>query len=186
MDKINLLVVLGLGIIVLPILWRITDPRPSKERKKDFTDKKLMTILLLEMTAIILQIVSGLQFPWSIGPYNNLTTLSGLIVFYCGILIAGWAKIVMKKSWGYPGQHDANRQTALVTSGPFRFSRNPIYLGLILLNLGLSIAVRSYFIFLSVFTYVYFNGEVKKEEKLLEKNFGNKYVEYKKRVRRFI
>jgi protein-S-isoprenylcysteine O-methyltransferase Ste14 len=78
--------------------------------------------------------------------------------------------------------------TEIVTSGPYRFSRNPIYLGFVLLLVGLSFAFRSYWglilsplLMLSLYQLV-----IKHEEAYLEKKFWNVYTSYKSRVRRWL
>ena len=78
--------------------------------------------------------------------------------------------------------------TALVTSGMYRYSRNPMYLGLVLLTIAatiffgtwLGIVIIVAFIFLLNFLQI-----IPEEEALLD-IFGEEYVEYKKKVRRWI
>ncbi|MCE7998492.1 MAG: isoprenylcysteine carboxylmethyltransferase family protein [Rhodobiaceae bacterium] len=84
--------------------------------------------------------------------------------------------------------HTFQKPRKLVTSGLFRFSRNPIYLGFFLLLLGVAIGLGSLAPFLMVtlffvaanFWYIPF------EEKNMEETFGSDYLEYKKRTRRWI
>ena len=78
--------------------------------------------------------------------------------------------------------------TKIVTSGPYRFSRNPIYLGFVCLLIGLSFAFRTYWgavlsplLMLSLYQLV-----IKHEEAYLEKKFGDMYTSYKSRVRRWL
>lgn len=78
--------------------------------------------------------------------------------------------------------------TALVTTGPFRFSRNPLYVALTLFYLGIAIAAQSLWalalllVVLPVMQY----GVIYREERYLEDTFGAEYLRYKKRVRRWI
>lgn len=92
----------------------------------------------------------------------------------------------MKSKWGMPAELNTNRQNKIIKTGPFSFSRNPIYLGLILIVLGGLLALRSYTVLLIPFVISYFYKAVLKEEKILEKHFGKEYLEYKSKVRRFI
>ena len=78
--------------------------------------------------------------------------------------------------------------TALVTTGPFRWSRNPMYLGFTLLYLGVSFWVDTAWplfalpVILAVMQY----GVVVREEAYLEARFGDQYRAYRQRVRRWL
>jgi protein-S-isoprenylcysteine O-methyltransferase Ste14 len=80
------------------------------------------------------------------------------------------------------------RPSNLVLAGPYRFSRNPLYLGGLLALLGLIIVwssiVTAFFTILIyiIFRYVF----IKKEEIILEEEFGDEYRDFKKRVRRWL
>ena len=78
--------------------------------------------------------------------------------------------------------------TAIVTSGPFRISRNPLYLALNLLFLGLTLAINTYWglIALVLLLPVMHHGVVLREERYLERKFGESYLHYKDRVRRYL
>ncbi len=78
--------------------------------------------------------------------------------------------------------------TKLITSGFYRFSRNPIYVGFCLFNIGIGIATNSLWIVLSAIPgaiLVYYIA-IAKEEKYLEQKFGQEYLDYKARVRRWV
>jgi protein-S-isoprenylcysteine O-methyltransferase Ste14 len=78
--------------------------------------------------------------------------------------------------------------TEIVTSGPYRFSRNPIYLGFVCLLIGLSFAFRTYWgVLLSpVLTASLYQLVIKHEEAYLENKFGDMYTSYQSRVRRWL
>ncbi len=77
---------------------------------------------------------------------------------------------------------------AIVAGGPFAFTRNPLYLALILLVTGIGVALRSpaFLAFLAPFALVLHFGVVLREERYLEAKFGDVYRGYKARVRRWI
>ncbi|PJE63589.1 hypothetical protein COU89_02535 [Candidatus Roizmanbacteria bacterium CG10_big_fil_rev_8_21_14_0_10_45_7] len=110
----------------------------------------------------------------------------GLIIFTAGIVLCIWAKLTMRDSWGIPAQHDIKRQSTLITSGPYRFTRNPIYVGLFMVVFGQALALGSWLFFLVYLLYMYFGIAIKKEEQLLTKHFGKGYTEYAKRVPRYL
>ena len=78
--------------------------------------------------------------------------------------------------------------TALVTTGPYRFSRNPIYVGMILLLLGIGITIDSPWLIGAIvpFALVLRYGVIAREERYLEAKFGQAYREFRARVRRWI
>ena len=78
--------------------------------------------------------------------------------------------------------------SALITTGPYRFSRNPGYVSLTLLYGGIACLVNSLWVLLMVVpavTVMHF-GVIKREERYLEAKFGDEYREYKTTVRRWV
>ena len=80
------------------------------------------------------------------------------------------------------------RSTALVTGGPYRFTRNPMYLGLTLLLLGVAALQGSLGAFLPVpaFVLIIQKRFVEGEERFLTEIFGEQYLSYRRRVRRWL
>ena len=78
--------------------------------------------------------------------------------------------------------------TKIVQEGPYSFSRNPIYLSFALIYLGIALAFSSFWavVFLVPIMVFIDRGQIVREEKYLEKKFGDEYVQYKSRVRRWI
>lgn len=78
--------------------------------------------------------------------------------------------------------------TAIITTGPFRFTRNPLYIALALIYLGIAVALGSLWVLamlipvLIVIRY----GVIAREERYLEKKFGDGYRGYKSSVRRWL
>jgi protein-S-isoprenylcysteine O-methyltransferase Ste14 len=78
--------------------------------------------------------------------------------------------------------------TTIVDTGPYRFTRNPIYLAMMLALAGLAIAFDSLWILLTLvpFALVIGYGVVAREEAYLERKFGEAYRRYRARVRRWV
>lgn len=78
--------------------------------------------------------------------------------------------------------------TALVTTGPYRYSRNPIYTGMIVLLLGIGVMVDSAWMMAMAipFALVLRFGVIAREERYLEAKFGDSYRAYRASVRRWI
>jgi Putative protein-S-isoprenylcysteine methyltransferase len=78
--------------------------------------------------------------------------------------------------------------TAIVRSGPYRFTRNPLYLALVTLFLGIALLANSWWILglaPVLFALLHF-VVVKREEAYLEQKFGEEYLRYKRAVRRWL
>jgi protein-S-isoprenylcysteine O-methyltransferase Ste14 len=78
--------------------------------------------------------------------------------------------------------------TVLVTSGAFRYSRNPMYLGMAMILTGVAFLLGSLspFIIIPIFAITMERVFIDTEEKMLEEHFGNKWKQYKANVRRWI
>ncbi len=111
--------------------------------------------------------------------------LAALLFLLSGYL-ALHAVLVLKKH----GTHiDTSRPTSrIVTSGPFRFSRNPMYLSLVLLGLGLAVLLTSVWLLLgsAVVLILLDRLAIRPEEAYLAEKFGQVYAAYSAKVRRWI
>jgi protein-S-isoprenylcysteine O-methyltransferase Ste14 len=78
--------------------------------------------------------------------------------------------------------------TALVTEGPFRYSRNPIYLALTLLYVGVALLINALWILLLIVPVllVIRYGVIAREEAYLTRKFGDTYRQYTARVQRWL
>ena len=119
-------------------------------------------------------------------PYNFV----GILLIPVGRLLVIWANYALL--WigriGFKDREPMQRPSSLVLVGPYRFTRNPIYFGCLLMILGLVIVWSSIVIaLLLIVVYVIFRFVfIRREEIILEEEFGEEYREFKKRVRRWI
>lgn len=78
--------------------------------------------------------------------------------------------------------------SAIVTSGPFRFSRNPIYLAFFIVPVAIGVKINSFWplIMIVPIALIISHVAIKKEEAYLESKFGQIYLDYKSKVRRWL
>jgi len=78
--------------------------------------------------------------------------------------------------------------TTMITDGVYKLSRNPMYLGMALVLIGVAILLGSLspFLVIPIFVWLITARFIKFEEKMLEDTFGLKYLDYARRVRRWI
>ena len=110
----------------------------------------------------------------------------GLIMTFVGFLLGIGAFIEFRKARTTLDPHGSAKQ--LVTSGIYRFTRNPIYLGFLLMVIGLPLNSGLYWgIVVAPFYILLMNRLViEREEAYLEKKFGKIYTSYKSQVRRWL
>jgi protein-S-isoprenylcysteine O-methyltransferase Ste14 len=185
MNEYLTLVIIILGLIILKIVWIVTDTVSFRERINFFFHRDKTRLSIIFEALLIFNLVSYYFYR----PFNDLSVLRiiGLVVFVLGISLSVWAKLVMKKNWGSPSQHDIKKQLNLVTSPPFSFSRNPIYVGLLFVVIGSGITFFNYFVILSsLIFFLKLRRIISNEEKILVKYFGKDYKAYLKKTPRFI
>ncbi len=110
----------------------------------------------------------------------------GISWILLGVLLAGWALFTFRQAGTSPNPHRAS--TTLAVQGPFTVTRNPIYLGMAMLCIGISLLANMLWPLLSVPLVVLALDRlvICKEERYLENKFGDSYRQYKNRVRRWI
>ena len=127
-----------------------------------------------------------LWFQLPIFPLGWMGHAVGWPLFVLGFLLLLWASRIFSRSG--EDVRIEKPTNALVTSGPFRFSRNPIYIGLTLAYVSLSLIFNSYWpiplLPPALVTMHY--GVIRREEAYLEGLFGQDYRDYKARVRRWL
>ncbi len=110
---------------------------------------------------------------------------AGLFLVVAGLALMLWAAATMRRARTtfMPGQHP----DALVTHGPFRFSRNPIYLGDVVVLAGLMLALSAPLglILLPGFAGLLQQRFIRPEEAMIAGDFGAEFETYKARVRRW-
>ena len=108
----------------------------------------------------------------------------GMIAF--GLFIVMWPAVTFGKA-GTPIKPFED-STRLVTNGMYRISRNPMYLGMVVVLLGIAVLLGSAspFLIAPIFGWLIQTRFVKFEEALLENTFGDEYLRYKQKVRRWL
>jgi protein-S-isoprenylcysteine O-methyltransferase Ste14 len=137
-----------------------------------------------------LAVLAGLALDWLVQlPFVPVMLPAGWLgatVFALALALAVWAIVTMTRAGS---SVPTNLPTAtIVETGPYRVTRNPIYLGMFLGLAGLAIAFDSLWLLvaLAAFALVIRYGVVAREEAYLERRFGDVYRRYRARVRRWL
>jgi len=137
-------------------------------------------------------IISGFILNW-LFPLPWISGFGKEFSFMAGLLLIAGALFIDFRTFRELKEHNTTvlpykAASNLVTSGPFSFSRNPIYLSNTILTFGLALAAGIIWLFLTGLTAAFFTNElaIKREERHLDAKFGSKWRHYKKKVRRWI
>lgn len=137
-----------------------------------------------------LAIVAGLALDWLMPlpfmPARAPSSWLGGGIFVAALALAAWAIATITR--GGSNVPTNLPTTAIVDTGPYRFTRNPIYLGMMLGLLGLAMAFDSLWLLVTLapFALVIRHGVVAREEAYLDRKFGEGYRGYRSRVRRWL
>jgi protein-S-isoprenylcysteine O-methyltransferase Ste14 len=149
------------------------------ERKRRIVPPVYLLLTLLAMAAMhfFLPIVRVIA-----APYTRL----GWVFVAVGVAIAAVAAGAFRRA-GTP-VIPFEPSTALVTSGLYRVTRNPMYLGMVVLLIGVAILLGSLTAFLPVpvFAWIIQKWFIEGEERFLEEIFGENYLAFKRNVRRWL
>ncbi len=124
--------------------------------------------------------------PWIPRPLADFVFAMGIVVIVGGVWIILAAERAMKQAG--TSILPTRRTEHLVTRGPFGFTRNPIYLGMTMLLIGVGLAMGSIWFLVSAPVAALVTGKVaiEAEEKHLEHRFGKAYRDYCRKVRRWV
>jgi protein-S-isoprenylcysteine O-methyltransferase Ste14 len=120
----------------------------------------------------------------SLAVHSPILGAVGAVVFACGIALAIWARINLGRNWGMPMTQKAEPE--LVTSGPYRFVRHPIYSGLLIGLLGTALVTNLVGLILVAIMGGYFYYCASVEEKNLAATFPTAYPSYRTRTKMLI
>lgn len=108
----------------------------------------------------------------------------GAVVFVCGLGLAVWARVYLGRNWGMPMTR--KDEPELVTSGPYRFVRHPIYSGILLGLVGTALAIDLYLLIAVAVIGGYFVYSAKVEEGIMIDSFPATYPDYRGRTKMLI
>ena len=170
---------IGIGWVVFWIYWLVAATRAKQSAGPRRRLPPGVRVVLLAFIAIRLLRGSALT------THSDLAlAVVGTIVFASGLLLAVWARIHLGRNWGMPmSQKD---EPELVTDGPYRFVRHPIYTGILFGLLGTALATDLYWLVVCVFLGGYFIYSARVEEQNLIRTFPRQYPIYRARTKMLI
>jgi protein-S-isoprenylcysteine O-methyltransferase Ste14 len=171
----SLWVVFWLGWLVAAL----TAKRAARSRMRQFVGLRVALFVI-----VILVARAGVFKGHHAVVSNPILQGIGMALFLAGLGLAVWARVYLGRNWGTPMSERVDAE--LVTTGPYRYIRNPIYSGLILAATGTAVAVSWYWLFAVVFMGAYFIYSATVEEHTMQRLFPNDYPAYRRSTKMLI
>ncbi|CAA6812458.1 MAG: Isoprenylcysteine carboxyl methyltransferase [uncultured Thiotrichaceae bacterium] len=123
-------------------------------------------------------------FEWLSEPWNKI----GLVLIGSAFLIDLTSLMTFFKKHTTPNPFRPRKTQTIVTTGPYSFTRNPMYLGMVIILTGWGVYLGSVtpFVLIPPFVWIITVMQIIPEEDILEEKFGQEYLDYKVRVKRWI
>ena len=158
----------------------IGDTTPSPDNAGVVAPAPVLYATCVAVGAAVEYVVPSSLLPSPLGGWVAVGLIAGAI----GIVVPAFNALARAQT-----AFDARKSTTrIVTAGPFSFSRNPTYLALSMLHIGVSFALGSLWVLLTLVPAVAVTqwGVIRREERYLETKFGDEYRRYASMVRRWI
>ena len=174
------------------LLWKKTKVNPLTFNKGDdahgYNGKVFGIISIIELIVVSIYAFIPAWHKFLL-PFwyleNDTLVYIGWALLILSLLFVWFAQSNMRESWRIG--IDEENKTELVTNGFFAISRNPIFLGIMIANIGLFLVLPNAFTLIIIaLSTVSINTQIRLEEKFLEQEFGKKYQDYRNKVRRWL
>lgn len=168
--------IIGGSWIAFFIAWSVLAMVYGGSAQRSFSPAARVLRLLM-LVAFFLGIYYGQRLQ-PFGEYAANVAVAGAALCVLGLLFAIWARVALGRSWGMPMTIHADPE--LVTSGPYRYVRHPIYTGLSAMLIGTSL-VYPVAALPCAATIAYSVYSARREERDMEQRFSESYREYKRK-----
>ncbi len=174
------------------LLWKRTSINPLTFSRSDdahgYNGKVFTFISILEFVVVIIYAFKNEWYQYLL-PFwyleHDYLKYIGWGLLALSLVLVWVAQSQMANSWRIG--IDENNKTELVTNGFFSISRNPIFLGVMIANVGLLLIIPNAFTLLIVsLSMVSINTQIRLEEEFLKRSHGEEYEEYLGKVRRWL
>jgi len=145
----------------------------------------LVWLALFVGQAIAVAVAPDWLPPDAFGPLSDVLRATGAVLFFGGLVLLVTAQLDLGASWRIG--IDEAAKPGLVTEGLYRFSRNPIYLALLIVLTGYTLLIPTLLsLVLLLATYIGVRRQASAEEEYLARTYGDAYRDYARRVGRLV
>ena len=181
--------ILNVFSLVLGITWRVywyIKEKPANENKPKIKNK----YIILEKISICITslFIASQLLGFTVFPFQNqIVNIFGFLLVLAGFAECMIARYNLSDNWANSYEYQIKKKHELITSGIYAFVRHPIYGGMWLMGTGMLMVSGSNSVILFIpLVLVAINHLARREEKLLTKHFGKKYLTYQKSSKKFI
>lgn len=149
-------------------------------------DNRIPPPVILLICLVLMRLLSEIPSSISIGFAQDFILPAILLILGLGLMLAG--VIAFRKAQTTVNPLSPNSASALVEAGVYRITRNPMYLGMALITIAWAFYLSNPWSLIGVVGFVVFinHYQIKPEETAMSALFGDQYVVYKQKVRRWI
>jgi protein-S-isoprenylcysteine O-methyltransferase Ste14 len=165
-------IAVGIAWIIFWVYWLVSafGAKERRDGKRRFPLNGLSALSVVFLFRVLRGGGAG-------GVHSPVLGVIGAVVFTSGLAVAVWARVRLGRNWGMPMTQKAEPE--LVTSGPYRFVRHPIYSGLLAGVLGTALVTNLIGLIIVVVLGAYFYYSASVEEKNLTATFPTAYPAYR-------
>ena len=133
------------------------------------------------MVVLLAGAVSHLLLQWQFLSESWIGPVLGSPLVVIGVLVVFWSTLTIRDM-------DISKPTLIISSGPYAFSRNPMYVAWTAIYLGVAMIMNTVWliVMLPAVLIVTHYLVIRREERSLEREFGEAYLSYRARVRRYL
>jgi protein-S-isoprenylcysteine O-methyltransferase Ste14 len=154
----------------------------SMKRQRVPLSRELSIRLVLFVLVVILVRIGAFQN--SVRNDDPWLSAAGLVLFAAGLGFAVWARLNIGRNWGTPMSQKDDPE--LVTSGPYRLVRHPIYSGILMAGIGTAISLSWSGLLAVALAGIYFVYSATIEERNLTEQFPDAYAVYKRSTKMLV
>ena len=172
-------------LIIWRVYWSIHKKEAAIKKPKTDNNQRIIEQIFANLAAgyIVISLLGFVIFPLS----NLNVQIIGFILTILGFVEGIIARKTLDTNWTNSNEYQIKKDHELITKGIYGYVRHPIYGGMLLMIPGVLMVAGSYtFIAGLIVMIIVFELFARREEKLLTKYFGKKYIEYMKMTKKFI
>lgn len=166
-------------LLVIYLIFAALDVKPDKQRHLGQSFALTAAIIV----SFLLPHVHIFRFV-NFAPVNTPVSAIGIFLSLGGIALLVWARQVLGRNWSQTVSAKVDQE--LVTNGPYRYIRHPMYSGGLIAAIGSMLAIGGPFVFLVILLGSIFIWRVGAEDRLMERQFPVEFPKYKRKTKKLI
>lgn len=185
------LVTIG-GLIFILAYWHLTEQQssqasPARTGHSRFVQVASRLLPIVVGAGLIAQLLGWAVFPLPLpSGLAHWVTWLGHVILWGGIILAVWSRQTLGENWAHAADFQVIPGQSLVTAGPYRYIRHPIYVAFISFFIGTELILTSWLIVFALPLLGYIFWQARQEETLLAASFGQTYRSYQARTGMFL